>query len=108
VDDEIENVVALGGGILRMAACVLVKSSAIYQERVGGPAVRDETFKNISQHLLHRQIDPPVGRKNETVLILQTEDPFFQGAGLHHARMDRIPAGSAFFNRRTGSVDEGK
>ena len=29
VDDEIKNVVALGGGILRMAACVLVKSSAV-------------------------------------------------------------------------------
>ncbi len=82
VDDEIENVVALGGGILRMAAGVLVKPSAVYQKGVGGPAVWNETFKNIPQHLLHRQIDSSVRRKNETVLILQTEDPSSQGAGL--------------------------
>ncbi len=106
VDDEIENVIALGGGILRMAAGVLVKPSAVYQKSVGGPAVRNETFKNIPQHLLHRQIDSSVRRKNETVLILQTEDPSSQGAGLQHARMTRIPASPAFFNRRTRSNDD--
>ena len=54
MDDEIKNVVALGRGILRMTACVLVKPSPIHQKSVGGPTVRDETFKNIPQHLLHR------------------------------------------------------
>ena len=85
VDDEIENVVALGGGILRMAAGVLIKPSTIDEEGIGGPAVWNETFKNIPQHLLHRQIDASVRRKNETVLILQTEDSPSQGAGLQHA-----------------------
>ena len=101
MDDEIKNVVALGGGILRMAAGVLIKPSAVHQKGVGGPAVRNETFKNIPQHLLHRQIYPPVRRKDETVLILQTEDPSSQGTGLQHACTNRIPAGPAFFNRRT-------
>jgi hypothetical protein len=63
VDDKIKNVVTLGGGILRMAAGVLIKPSPVYQEGVGGPAVWNETFKNIPQHLLHRQIDRPFGEK---------------------------------------------
>jgi hypothetical protein len=108
MDDELKNVVTLGGGILRMAAGVLVKPSTVYQEGVGGPAVWNETFKNIPQHLLHRQIDSSVRRKDETVLILQTEDPSSQGAGLQHVRIHRIPAGPAFFNRRTRSAEEEK
>ena len=108
VDDEIENVVTFGGGIFRMAAGVLIKPSAVYQESVGGPAVWNESFKNIPKHLLHRQIDPSVRRKNETVLILQTEDPSSQGSGLQHACTNRIPAGPGFFNRRARSVDEEK
>jgi hypothetical protein len=77
VDDEIKNVVALGGRVLRMAACVLIKPSPVYQKRVGGPTVRNKTFKNIPQHLFHRKIHPSVWREDETVLILQTEDPPF-------------------------------
>ena len=106
MDDEIKNVVALGGGILRMAAGVLIKPSPVDQEGVRGPAVWNETFKNIPQHLLHRQIDSSVRRKNETVLILQTEDPSSQGTGLQHACTNRIPAGPAFFNRRPRSANE--
>jgi hypothetical protein len=108
VDDEIENVVTLGGGIFRMAAGVLIKPSPVHQESVGGPAVWNETFKNIPKHLLHRQIDASVRRKNETVLILQTEDPSSQGTGLQHACTNRIPAGPGFFNRRTRSAEEEK
>jgi hypothetical protein len=100
MDDEIKNVVTLGGGILRMAAGVLIKPSPVYQEGVGGPTVWNETFKNIPQYLLHRQIDSSVRRKNETVLILQTEDPSPQGTGLQHACTNRIAAGPTFFNRR--------
>ena len=84
-----------------MAAGVLIKPCTIDQKGVGRPAVRNKTFKNIPQHLLHRKIDPPVRRKNETVLILQTEDPSFQGAWLQHASANRIPASPTFFNRRT-------
>src|SRR6185295_9539299 len=108
VDDEIENVVTLGGGVFRMAAGVLIKPSAVHQESVGGPAVWNETFKNIPKHLLHRQIDASVRRKNETVLILQSEDPSFQRTGLQHANTNRIAASSAFFNRRTRSASEEK
>ena len=105
VNDEVENIIALGGGILRMAASVLIEPSAVHQERVGRPAVWNETFKNIPQHLLHRQIDTSVRRKNEAVLILQTKDPSSQGIGFQHANTTRIPAGSAFFNSRTRSAD---
>src|SRR5262249_52948528 len=78
MNDEIENVVTFRGGILRMTACILIKPCAVHQESIGGPAVWNETFKNIPQHLLHRQIDASVRRKNETVLILQAKDPSFQ------------------------------
>ena len=54
-----------------MAAGVLIKPRAVDEKRVGGPAVGNQAFEDISQHLLHRQIDPSVRRKNEPVLILQ-------------------------------------
>jgi hypothetical protein len=84
MDDKIKDVVALGGGILRMATRVLVKPGAVHEKRIGRPAVRNEAFKNISQHLLHRQIDATVRRKDKSVLILQTENASSQGAGLQH------------------------
>ena len=82
MDNEIQNIVALGGGILRMAAGILIEAGAVHQKGVGGLTVRNEAFKNIPQHLFHGQIDAPVRRKDEPILILQTEDPSSQGIGL--------------------------
>ncbi len=75
VNDQIEDIVAFGSGIFGMASGVLIKSRSIDEKRVGRPTVGDQAFEDIPEHLLHRQINPAVRRKNQPVLIFEPENP---------------------------------
>ena len=87
VDDEVQDVVALRGRILRVAPGILVEPSPVDEERVGRPAVRDETLENVTQDLLHGQIDAPVRREDQAILVLEAEDSLLHGTGRHHGRV---------------------
>src|SRR5512134_1801155 len=84
MDDQVEDIVAFGGGIFGMAAGVLIESCPVHKKGIGGPAVRNQSFEDIAQHLLHRQIDPPVRGEDETVLVLQAKNPLSHRTGGYH------------------------
>ena len=92
MNDEIQNVVAFGSRIFGMAAGVLIKSRAIDQKCIGRPAVGNQSFEDVPKHLFHRQINPAVGRKNQSVLVLETEDSLFHG--------DRVQQGADYSSLR--------
>jgi hypothetical protein len=74
MNDEIRNVVAFWSGILGMAAGILVKTSAVDEKRIGGPAVRDKTLENVTEDLFHRKVNPAVRRENQSILVFKAED----------------------------------
>src|SRR5262245_1564308 len=83
--DKFKDVVAFRRRVLRVASGILIEPCPVDEKGVGGPAVGDQAFEDIAQHLLHGQIDADVGGEDEAVLVLQAEDPLFHGAGGHHS-----------------------
>ena len=77
VDHEVRNVVALGRGVFGMAAGVLIEPRAVDEKGVGGPAVGNQAFEDIAQHLLHREIDAPVRGEDQPIFIFEAEDSRF-------------------------------
>ena len=70
-----------------MTAGVLIEPGAIDEECVGGPAVGDQTFKDVAEDFFHRQIDAPVRREDQAVLVFQSEDPLLYRTGGWHGEL---------------------
>ena len=58
---QLENIIALGSGILGVTAGILIKSGPIREEGIGRPTIRNQSFKNIAQDFFNGQIHPTIG-----------------------------------------------
>ena len=74
VGDQLDDVVALGGGVLRVAAHVEVEAGAVAQEDVGRPAPADDLAEQVARHLVGAQPALALERARDAVLVLDAED----------------------------------
>ena len=74
VDDEIVDRVALGRGVLGVAADVEVEPGAVLEEHVAGAAPRNDPPEQVASNLVRAQAPLPAKRAGDAVLVLQTED----------------------------------
>nr|BFE80018.1 hypothetical protein GCM10020093_026190 [Planobispora longispora] len=72
--DELHDVVALGGGVLRMAAHVEVEAGAVAQEDVARPPPGDDPAEQVARDLVGGQPPLPPERAGDAVLVLKPED----------------------------------
>src|SRR5438270_55065 len=72
---EREDVVALGGGVLRVEPGVQVQAGAVLQEHVGVAGARDDFLEQVPRDVVGRESTLTVQRAGEAVLVLEAEDP---------------------------------
>ena len=86
VDDEVVDRVALGGGVLGVAADVEVEAGAVLEEDVARPAPRDDPAEEVAGDLVGAQPALAAERAGDAVLVLEAED-----APVHCAVSVRAP-----------------
>ena len=77
VHDQVRDRVALGSGVLGVAADVEVQPGAVLEEHVAGPAPRDDTAEEVARDLVGTQAALPTQGAGDAVLVLEPEDPAF-------------------------------
>ena len=75
VDDEVVDRVALGRGVLGVAADVEVEPGAVLEEHVAGAAPRHDPPEQVARDLVGAQPPLAAQRARDPVLVLETEDP---------------------------------
>ena len=75
VGDQLDEVVALGGGVLGVAAHVEVQPRAVAQEDVRAAAPRHDAAEQIPRHLVRAQPAMAVERAGDTEFGLDAHDP---------------------------------
>ena len=83
VGDELVDVVALGGGVLGMAADVEVEPGSVAQEDVAAAPPADDLAEQVARHLVGAQPALAAERARHAVLVLDAED-----APVHVASLD--------------------
>ena len=86
VGDQVDDVVALGGGVLRVAADVEVEPGAVAEEDVAGAAPGDDLAEEVPRDLVGAQPALPLERARDAVLVLDPEDPAVHALSLDRAR----------------------
>ncbi len=69
------DVVALGGGVLGVAADVEVEPRAVAEEHVAAAPPADHLAEQVARHLVGAQAALPLERARDAVLVLDPEDP---------------------------------
>ena len=82
VRDEVDDVVALGRGVLRVAADVEVEPRAVAEEDVGRAAPADDLAEEVAGDLVGAQPALALERARDAVLVLDAEDPPVHGPTL--------------------------
>ena len=80
VGDQLDDVVALGRGVLGVAADVEVEPGAVAQEDVAAAAPADDLAEQVARHLVGAQPALALERARDAVLVLDPEDPPVHGA----------------------------
>src|SRR5690625_4604513 len=80
VGHQVHEVVALGGGVLGVAAHIQVQACAVAQEHVAAASPRDHPAEEVAGDLVGRQPTLPPEGARDPVLVLQTEDASFHAA----------------------------
>ena len=75
VGDQLDDVVALRGGVLGVAADVEVEPGAVAQEDVAAAAPADDLAEQVAGHLVGAQPALALERARDAVLVLDAEDP---------------------------------
>ena len=74
VADQVDDAVALGGGVLGVGAHVEVETRPVLEEDVGRPAPVDHSPEQIPGDLVRRETPLAPERAGHAVLVLQAED----------------------------------
>ena len=85
VDDQVDRRVALGGGVLGVAADVEVEPGAVAQEDVGAAAPADDAAEEVAGDLVGREPALALERARDAVLVLETEDAALHAMSLRAA-----------------------
>src|SRR5207248_7998857 len=75
VGDEIDEVVALRGGVLGVAANVEVEAGAVLEEDVGAAAPGDDAAEQVTRDFVRAQPALAAERARDAVLVLDPVDP---------------------------------
>jgi hypothetical protein len=75
VGDQLDHVVALRRGVLRVAADVEVEPGAVAQEDVAAPTPADDLAEQVAGHLVRAETALALERARHAVLVLDAEDP---------------------------------
>ena len=89
VDDDVADAVALGRGVLGVAADVEVEAGAVLQEDVGRAAPRDHPPEQVARHFVGAEAPLAAQREGHPVFVLDPED-----AALHRANRTAAYASS--------------
>src|ERR1700722_7787316 len=92
VPHQVEDVVALGGGVLGMAAHVEVKPCAVAQEHVAAAAPGDHTAEEVPGYLVRGQPTAAAEGAGDPVLVLKPEDSSVHGRSPDPTARPREPA----------------
>ena len=82
VGDEVEDRVALRGGVLGVRAHVEVEPGSVGQEDVAAPAPRHHPAEEVAGHLVRAQAALAPEGAGDAVLVLQPEDPALHAENL--------------------------
>src|SRR5947209_10734809 len=80
--DEVDEVVALGRGVLRVAADVEVEPGAVLQEDVAAAAPRHDPAEEVARHLVRAEPALTTERARDAVLVLEAIDPAVHAVSL--------------------------
>src|SRR5680860_535924 len=73
--DQVADVVALGGGVLRVATDVEVEPGPVAEEDVAAAAPGHHLAKQVARNLVRREASLPAERAGDAVLVLDPEYP---------------------------------
>ena len=108
VDDEIGDRVALGRGVLGVAAHVEVEAGAVLEEDVARPAPRHDPAEQVPGDLVGAQAALAAQRARDPVLVLEPEDPAFHTPTLQRrgrvAVTVHVPTHDPLTNEQVGSA----
>src|SRR5262249_30212111 len=79
VDHQLLDVVALGGGVLRVEAGVEVEPRPVLEEHVGVAGAGDDLLEEIPRDVVRGEPALAVQRAGQSVLVFQPEDPPLHG-----------------------------
>ncbi len=77
VDDEVVDRVALGRGVLGVAADVEVEAGAVLEEDVARPAPRHDAAEEVPSDFVRAEAALPAQRAGDAVFVLEPEDAPF-------------------------------
>ena len=80
--DDVNEIITFGRGIFRVATRILVETCSVGEERIGWPAVGNESLKDVPKNFFDGKIDTTAGRKREAVFALEAENSFDHGETL--------------------------
>src|SRR5262245_42433930 len=90
--DQLDDVVALGGRVFRVAADVEIQTGSVAEEDVAGASPRDDLAEQVARDLVGTQAALAAERARDAVLVLDPEDP-----PVHAVTLARGLARSAVF-----------
>ena len=100
VHDDVADPVALGRGVLGVAADVEVEAGAVLQEDVGRAAPRDHPPEQVARHLVGAEATLPAQREGHPVLVLDAEDAAFHQANRTAAYASSCASSSSSIRRK--------
>src|SRR5262249_5331041 len=80
VDDQLGDVIALGGRVLRVEPGVEVEPGPVLEKDVRIASAGDDLLEEVACDVVGGQATLTVQRTGETVLVLEAEDPALHGA----------------------------
>ena len=84
VNDDVADLVALGRGVLGVAADVQIQTGAVFQEDVGGTAPGDHPPEQVASHFVGAEPALTAQGERDPVFVLDAED-----APIHKATVQR-------------------
>ena len=91
VDDEVLDRVALGGGVLGVAADVEVEARTVLEEHVARTAPRHDPAEQVAGDLVGAQPALSAERARDAVLVLESEDPALHRISVSPGRPETSP-----------------
>src|SRR5690606_32006945 len=95
----VEDVVARGGGVLRVGADVEVQASAVGQEDVAAAPPGHDPAEQVAGHLVGAEAALAAERAGDPVLVLEPEDPALHGCNLSPSAADGADPGAVALSR---------
>src|SRR4051794_22640369 len=104
MDNEVDDRVAFGGGVLRVTADIQVQPCAVLQEDVAAATPGDDPAEEVPSDLVGRESALAAERARDAVLVLQAHDSPVHTASLFAVAANGRASGALSRQRLTASA----